>query len=152
MGCVGGEVNSCGALLRQYLGSKHTGSESARNRLDEQERAYPCQAYVEVLKESVTVEPVIDCPAEISPQKSDGQREKIVMSYVRSPQAREPIAGHTYYAGGEKISLQSRAKVLRRPPAHGAVYHERRAVHSVGAAEDSRKESAAQEPAAPVLL
>src|SRR5215469_148364 len=120
---------------------------AAGDGLQEQEDADAGQREIEVFVEVVSVqETMIDDPAQIDTQKGDRQSKEVVMVDGTCPESGQPVAGHADDAGGQKIALQGGAEMWRGPTAHGAVDDERRAVHAVGAAENTGGESAAEEP------
>ncbi len=75
-----------------------------------------------------------------------GKRDQKIVRDGGGPEAERSIADEADQAGGQKISLQRGAKVLRRPAAQRAVNGQRRAVHAVSAAEDSGTEAGDSEP------
>jgi len=72
--------------------------------------------------------------------------------YGGSPEAGEIVAAHADEAGGKKITLQRGAEVLCGPAAHGSVDDQRRPIHAVGAAENTRTKSAEEKPSAVIAL
>ena len=127
-------------------------SQPASRSLYHQQRPYAYQAQIDVPQKGFATHAMINHSAHKNRHQRGWQRYQIIMCHRRNPQSGEPITGHSNDAGGQKISLQGRAKMLSRPASHRSINHQGWAIHSVGSAEHARAESTNPKPCSIVAL
>ena len=108
----------------------------------------PC----DIAQERIAAHPAVQ-PAPDEDRRNRGEhRDEKVMCDFSCPQAGDTIADHCNRARRKKVALQRRAKVLRRPPPHRSVYHQRRPVDPIRSAQHTGCESAAQQPGMTIVI
>ena len=95
---------------------------------------------------------MVEKSADHDRHQHSGQREEKISRDCRHPQSDCDISDQPNQAGRQKIALQRRTKLLRRPLPQRTVNGQRRTVHSVGAAQNSRQKPGSQQPCGMILL
>src|SRR5215831_6954612 len=105
---------------------------------------------MDVEQEPASGDPGIDRSSQECRDYHWRQRQQVEPADRWRPEAGKPVTAQSCETGRKKVSLQSRPKVLRRPPAERTVYGQRRAIHSIGAAQYACTES--EQPRKRVVL
>src|SRR6185437_11585441 len=79
------------------------------------------QAKVNIPKKTFTLEAAIEHSAQPDRRQNDGQRPQIIVRHRWGPETGKPEGYDAEDAGGQKIALQGRSKLLCGPAAHGSV-------------------------------
>lgn len=125
-------------------------SSSSPHRLDQQHHTDHNQAAVNVDHERAAVHALIRHSAQDNRSQGHRQGQQAVASHVRHSEVHQPVAGHAHHAGRQKLTLQSRPEMFRRPAAQSPVDHQGWPVHSISPGQYSGTES--EEPRQPVVL
>ena len=81
------------------------------------------------LQEAIAVQPAVQRPPQPDRRKRGRQRDQVKMGHRRGPQSGPPVARHCNHARRQEVALERRPKMLRRPPPHRAIDHQRRPIH-----------------------
>src|ERR1039458_4856489 len=142
-----GSIAGCDEYLKtEYNMTPCLGGRLTAHRLHEQHGSNHDQADVNVLEKGVTMEAAIDRSSEQYRCQDERHRHQVITGYGGNPEPGEPISRHANYAGGKKVSLQGRAKMLGRPAAHRTVNRQRRPVHPISTSQHAGKKSEDEKP------